>query len=165
MARTPTPGKGRCTEKARSRTLALRRIPEHPLSSTAPRHRSGAQQRASPLRTRSCRGPQPHTRTQSFDTFASWRLHVSRGSIRQDVRQKFAEPLSIGRPGLLGKQRVLAPMPRGCQFFPGLARYDEVVVEGEVRHALRFTVARTQRAWCSQLDMTPRIRRTRSCLR
>lgn len=35
----------------------------------------------------------------------------------------------------------------GLPIFPGLVRYDEVVVEGEVRHALRFTVARTQRAY------------------
>jgi len=35
----------------------------------------------------------------------------------------------------------------GLPVFPGLARYDEVVKKGEVRHALRFTVRRTQRAY------------------
>jgi len=33
----------------------------------------------------------------------------------------------------------------GLPIFPGLVRFDEVA-EGEIRHALRFTVARTQRA-------------------
>lgn len=35
----------------------------------------------------------------------------------------------------------------GLPIFPGLARYDEVVVQGEVLHALRFTVARSQRGY------------------
>ncbi|MHC4878827.1 MAG: hypothetical protein ACYTGL_20445 [Planctomycetota bacterium] len=34
----------------------------------------------------------------------------------------------------------------GLPIFPGLVRYDEVVT-GEIRHALRFTVQRTQRAY------------------
>ncbi len=34
----------------------------------------------------------------------------------------------------------------GLPVFPGLVRYDEVA-EGEIRHALRFTVERTQRAY------------------
>jgi hypothetical protein len=34
----------------------------------------------------------------------------------------------------------------GLPVFPGLVRYDEVT-EGEIRHALRFTVERTQRAY------------------
>ncbi len=34
----------------------------------------------------------------------------------------------------------------GLPIFPGLARYDEVTA-GEIRHALRFTVERTQRAY------------------
>lgn len=34
----------------------------------------------------------------------------------------------------------------GLPIFPGLARYDEVA-DGEIRHALRFTVARTRRAY------------------
>jgi hypothetical protein len=33
----------------------------------------------------------------------------------------------------------------GLPIFPGLARYDEVVEQGEIRHALRFTASRTQR--------------------
>ncbi len=35
----------------------------------------------------------------------------------------------------------------GLPILPGLARYDEVAEAGEVRHALRFTAARTRRAY------------------
>lgn len=35
----------------------------------------------------------------------------------------------------------------GLPIFPGLVRYDEVVVQGEIKHALRFTVANSQRAY------------------
>lgn len=35
----------------------------------------------------------------------------------------------------------------GLPIFPGLVRYDEVVERGEILHALRFTVRRTQRAY------------------
>jgi hypothetical protein len=35
----------------------------------------------------------------------------------------------------------------GLPILPGLARYDEAVTEGVIDHALRFTVARTQRAY------------------
>lgn len=35
----------------------------------------------------------------------------------------------------------------GLPIFPGLVRYDEVVEKKEVRHALRFTVRRTQRGY------------------
>jgi hypothetical protein len=35
----------------------------------------------------------------------------------------------------------------GLPIFPGLVRYDEVVLRGEIRHALRFTVRRTRRAY------------------
>jgi len=35
----------------------------------------------------------------------------------------------------------------GLPIFPGLARYDEIVERGELRHALRFTVSRTQNAY------------------
>lgn len=35
----------------------------------------------------------------------------------------------------------------GLPIFPGLVRYDEVVEQGEIRHALRFTVKRTQRGY------------------
>jgi len=37
----------------------------------------------------------------------------------------------------------------GLPIFPGLVRYDEVVGRGEITHALRFTVSRTQRACIS----------------
>lgn len=37
----------------------------------------------------------------------------------------------------------------GLPIFPGLARYDEIVEQGELRHALRFTVKKTQRAYIS----------------
>ena len=35
----------------------------------------------------------------------------------------------------------------GLPIFPGLVRYDEVVQRGEIRHALRFTVVRSRRAY------------------
>ena len=35
----------------------------------------------------------------------------------------------------------------GLPVFPGIVRYDEVVEQAEIRHALRFTVERTQRAY------------------
>ena len=35
----------------------------------------------------------------------------------------------------------------GLPIFPGLVRYEEVVTKGEVLHALRFTVSRSQRAY------------------
>ncbi len=35
----------------------------------------------------------------------------------------------------------------GLPIFPGLARYDEVVLQGEIRHAIRFTVSQTRRAY------------------
>jgi hypothetical protein len=35
----------------------------------------------------------------------------------------------------------------GLPIFPGLVRYEEVVEQGEIDHALRFTVAQTQRAF------------------
>lgn len=37
----------------------------------------------------------------------------------------------------------------GLPIFPGLVRYDEVVEQGEIRHALRFTVSRSRRAYVS----------------
>lgn len=37
----------------------------------------------------------------------------------------------------------------GLPIFPGLVRYDEVVEKGAIRHALRFTAARTQQAYIS----------------
>jgi hypothetical protein len=47
----------------------------------------------------------------------------------------------------------------GLPIFPGLVRYDEAVEQGEIRHALRFTVVRTRRAyveparhWASRSD-------------
>ncbi len=35
----------------------------------------------------------------------------------------------------------------GLPIFPGLARYDEIVEQGELRHALRFTVSQSQSAY------------------
>jgi hypothetical protein len=37
----------------------------------------------------------------------------------------------------------------GLPIFPGLVRYDEVVEQGEIRHALRFTVHDSRRAYVS----------------
>ena len=59
----------------------------------------------------------------------------------------------------------------GLPIFPGLVRYDEVVEQGEIRHALRFTCPRTRRAyipparhWASSRtdpDLPPRGMRVR----
>jgi hypothetical protein len=35
----------------------------------------------------------------------------------------------------------------GLPIFPGLVRYDEVVGQGEITHAIRFTVSRSRRAY------------------
>jgi hypothetical protein len=35
----------------------------------------------------------------------------------------------------------------GLPILPGLVRYDEVVSQGVIQHALRFTTRRTRRAW------------------
>lgn len=35
----------------------------------------------------------------------------------------------------------------GLPIFPGLARYDEIIEQGELTHALRFTASRTRRAY------------------
>lgn len=35
----------------------------------------------------------------------------------------------------------------GLPIFPGLVRYDEAVIKGEIRHALRFTVQNSQKAY------------------
>lgn len=37
----------------------------------------------------------------------------------------------------------------GLPIFPGLVRYDEVMVQKEIRHALRFTVSRSRKAYVS----------------
>lgn len=37
----------------------------------------------------------------------------------------------------------------GLPIFPGLARYDEVMVQKEIKHALRFTASRTQMGYIS----------------
>lgn len=37
----------------------------------------------------------------------------------------------------------------GLPIFPGLVRYDEVIEQGEIRHALRFTVQRSRKAYVS----------------
>ncbi len=37
----------------------------------------------------------------------------------------------------------------GLPIFPGLVRYDEVMEQGEIAHALRFTVSRSRRAYLS----------------
>ena len=34
----------------------------------------------------------------------------------------------------------------GLPIFPGLVRYEEIVLRQELRHAVRFTVSRSQRA-------------------
>ena len=53
----------------------------------------------------------------------------------------------------------------GLPIFPGLVRYDEVVEQGEITHALRFTVRRTQRAYILPATHFARHRRTPTYLR
>ena len=47
----------------------------------------------------------------------------------------------------VGPPAGLRPTRRGCPVFPGLVRYDEVFGRREIAHALRFTAARTRRAY------------------
>ena len=49
----------------------------------------------------------------------------------------------------------------GLPIFPGLVRYDEAVEHGAIRHALRFTVVRTQRGYIAQPDIGPAARAIR----
>lgn len=46
-----------------------------------------------------------------------------------------------------GEQGYTSADAAGLAIFPGLARYDEIVERGELLHALRFTVNRSQAAW------------------
>lgn len=52
--------------------------------------------------------------------------------------------LSTGAPRPAGWTSADAA---GLPILPGLVRYDEVVEQGEINHALRFTVSRTRRAY------------------
>jgi hypothetical protein len=46
-----------------------------------------------------------------------------------------------------GKQGWTSADAAGLAIFPGLARYDEIVENGELLHALRFTVSKSQAKW------------------
>jgi hypothetical protein len=46
-----------------------------------------------------------------------------------------------------GKQGWTSADAAGLAIFPGLARYDEIVENGELLHALRFTVGESQAKW------------------
>src|SRR5690606_36443142 len=52
--------------------------------------------------------------------------------------------LSTGAPRPAGWTSADAA---GLPILPGLVRYDEVVEQGEINHALRFTVSRMRRAY------------------
>ena len=47
----------------------------------------------------------------------------------------------------LRPERYTSADAAGLAITPGLVRYDEVVVQGEIRHALRFTVSNSQSAY------------------
>jgi hypothetical protein len=51
------------------------------------------------------------------------------------------------RTGKLRPDSWTSATASGLPMLPGLARYDEVVEQGEVRHALTFTAAHAARAW------------------
>ena len=51
------------------------------------------------------------------------------------------------RTGALRKDGWTSATASGLPILPGLARYDEVVEQKEIRHALTFTAARASRAW------------------
>ena len=51
------------------------------------------------------------------------------------------------RTGKLRPDSWTSATASGLPILPGLARYDEVVEKGEIRHALTFTAAHAARAW------------------
>ena len=51
----------------------------------------------------------------------------------------------------------------GLPIFPGLVRYDEVVEQGSIQHALRFTVAQTRMAYVPPPGTGPRRAPARRC--
>jgi len=51
------------------------------------------------------------------------------------------------RTGALRKDGWTSATASGLPILPGLVRYDEVVEQKEIRHALTFTAARAARAW------------------
>ena len=52
----------------------------------------------------------------------------------------------------------------GLPILPGLARYDEAVETGEIKHALRFTLSKTRRAYVPPAShWASEARRTRTC--
>ena len=53
----------------------------------------------------------------------------------------------------------------GLPIFPGLVRYDEVVEQKAIRHALRFTCRRTRRAYVAPARHFASRRTTRTCRR
>lgn len=71
-------------------------------------------------------------------------FRVPDGSWRADSGAVFDLSSNLVRPG--ARPGWTSADAAGLPIFPGLARYDEVAA-GRIAHALRFTVARTRRAW------------------
>ena len=53
----------------------------------------------------------------------------------------------------------------GLPILPGLVRYDEVVEQGAIEHALRFTLCKTRRAYVPPASHWASETRTRTCRR
>ena len=71
---------------------------------------------------------------------------VRGASARQRLARRAAARSSTCARTRCARAAGRAPTPPGLPILPGLARYDEVAA-GEIRHALRFTVSRTRRAF------------------
>jgi hypothetical protein len=76
-----------------------------------------------------------------YETFDSW---PKNGSTRWDCGAGAVFDLTSNA---LRPKGWTSADAAGLPIFPGLVRYDEVVLRGEIRHALRFTVSRTRRAY------------------
>jgi len=74
-----------------------------------------------------------------YETFDSWPQgsgwHCGSGAVHDMKRNHF-------RP-----HTWTSADAAGLPIFPGLVRYDEVVLAGEIKHAIRFTVQSTRRAY------------------
>src|SRR5690606_37809259 len=62
-------------------------------------------------------------------------------------RQAGSGAIWDGVNGTVRPPRWTSADAAGLPILPGLVRYDEVMEQGEIRHALRFTVQRTRRAY------------------
>ncbi len=81
-------------------------------------------------------------------TQSEWKLYELYATVAQGAGWRAGSGaiwnLATGAPRPAGWTSADAA---GLPILPGLVRYDEVVLHGEIDHALRFTVARTRRAY------------------